>query len=234
MIMEYKECGLTMKQFLDKIHKKYEGERFTFAARLDPMACGIVPLVPREDFKNFNSYLKSNKRYNVKVMIGIQTDSDDVLGKIEKIDSKYFDKVEINRLKVYLEGERTGEIEQKYHYFSSKRIQKRRKGDMKEYSHKVSLYKSKVVSVGYIKIRDWLVDVMRDIDKVDKSCDFRQLEILEQWKKIEILYGDKMISYMNMEMDVSSGFFVRQYVRDKIDESKVPMLAYYIKRTKIY
>lgn len=232
MNIETKDCGLTMKQFLSNIHLKYPGETFTYVARLDPMACGIVPLIPKSEFKKVNSYLKSNKKYKVRVMIGIQTDSDDVLGKIEKIENKYFD--DIDKIKKYMEGERPGVMEQKYHYFSSKRIQKRLKGDMKEYSHKVSLYNLKVLSVGSIKIKEWLVEAKRDIDKVDKNSDFRQNEILKGWVEVEKIYGDKKISYIDLELDVSSGFFVRQYVRDKSDEIKIPMLAYRITRTKLY
>jgi len=233
ILYEEKECGLTMKQFLENIHKKYPDKKYTFAARLDPMACGIVPLVPKDEFKNFSNYLKSDKTYMVRVLVGIQTDSDDVLGLVENINPELFGRLSKEELKDIFKKTSKLDFEQKYHYFSSKRICKRNKGDTTEYTHNVSLYNLKIFATGKITIKNWLNEAITDIDKVDKECNFRQDEIISQWKQIKNEYGNNMINYIDLELNVSSGFFVRQFIRDTSDEVNFPMLAYYITRTKI-
>lgn len=233
MITEYKDCGITMKQFLDIIKDKYPEDDYTFTARLDPMACGLVPLIPKSEFKNIASYLKNDKTYQVRVIIGIRTDSDDVLGKIESIDTKYFKSMDIGKLKPYFEKDDVT-FDQKYHYFSSKRIYNRlKKKEDVECKHKVTLYKSRIKSYGSIYFNNWVNQVMLEINKVDKSKDFRQTDILEQWENKNNCYGNRILNFIDLELKVSSGFFVRQFVRDVSEEINVPMLAYKITRTKI-
>lgn len=233
MITEYKECGITMNQFLEQMKLKYPEDDYTFTARLDPMACGLVPLIPKKEFKNINSYLKNNKTYQVRVIVGIRTDSDDVLGKIERIEPKYFESMDIGKLKPYFEREDLT-FDQKYHYFSSKRIYNRlKKKEDVECKHKVTLYKSRIKSSGSLSLNKWINQVMLDINKVDKSKDFRQSEILEQWENKNDCYGNKILNYLDLELKVSSGFFVRQFVRDVSEEMNIPMLAYKITRIKV-
>ncbi|ADO67104.1 putative tRNA pseudouridine 5S synthase [Cafeteria roenbergensis virus] len=233
MIIEYKECGITMKQFLDKIKIKYPLERYTFTARLDPMACGIIPLIDKQQFKNVNSYLKTDKTYQVRIILGLSTDSDDVLGKIQNMNPYYFDKIDVTKFFPYFEKNNIT-FEQKYHYFSSKRIYNRYKNKKDiEQTHPVTIYKSTVISHGTIYMKQWLTQVIYDINKVDKTQNFRQDEILDQWNKINCYSENKILTYIDVELDVSSGFFVRQFIRDVSDELNIPMLAYKITRIKI-
>lgn len=236
MITEFKECGITMKQFLEQIKIKYTEEDYTFTARLDPMACGLVPLIPKKEFKNIEKYLKNDKTYTVRIIFGIKTDSDDVLGKIENIYPQYFENIDIKKYKKYKKYFEKKDItfDQKYHYFSSKRICYRyKKKKDKVFYHKVTLYKSNILNIGTINFNTWINTIMLDIDKVDKSKDFRQNYILEQWKIKSNYYKDKILNYIDLELNVSSGFFVRQFVRDLSEEIDIPMLAYKITRTKI-
>ena len=82
MFMEYKECELQWISFW----RKWERSiliKVNIHRRLDPMACGIVPLIQKDEFKNIGNHLKTNKTYRTRVILGLKTDSDDVLGMIE-------------------------------------------------------------------------------------------------------------------------------------------------------
>ena len=232
-ITEYKEPGYTMNQFLEQIHKKYPKKKYTFTARLDPMACGLVPLIEKENFKDFDSYLSAKKTYTVRVILGLKTDSDDVLGMIENIDEDYFKYVHnLSNLYTYFEKENET-FEQKYHYFSTKRLIARMKG--KEdgfFKHLVTIFKSKVNGSGTLNFNSWVDDIVNDIEKIDKMKKFRQDEIINQWENMR--NRDNIVNYIDLELDVSSGFFVRQFICDISKETRIPMLAYLITRTSVY
>lgn len=232
-ITEYKDLGYTMNQFLEQIHLKYPGKKYTFTARLDPMACGLVPLIEKKDFKDFDSYLSSNKKYTVQIILGLQTDSDDVLGMIESIDLDYL-KYTYNPTNLYSYFEKEYEsFEQKYHYFSTKRLIARMKGkEDGHFKHIVSIFNSNVKDFGVLNFNEWVDSICSDIEKVDKTKKFRQKEIIEQWNNLK--NKDYILNYIDLELNVSSGFFVRQFIRDINEKSKIPMLAYKITRKSVY
>lgn len=221
MIIEEKYCGETMSVFLNRIQQKYMYP-VTYTTRLDPMAQGKVSLISKNEFKNINRYFNSNKKYTVKVILGYQTDSDDVLGLIERKNIKDFD---ISKLKPYFERSNFT-YNQKYHYFSSKRNSKRRNNKDTNFSHQVTIYNSKVLSSGTLSFFHWKNQVIMDIDKIDKQTNFRQEEIIKQW----LSENNSYLYFVDLELDVSSGFFVRQFIRDIIEETGIPMLAYRITR----
>jgi len=225
LILEDKKCGETMSVFLKRIQKKYNYP-ITYTARLDPMAQGKVPLISKSEFKNIKEHFKTNKTYSVRVIFGFQTDSDDVLGKIER---KFIREFDISKLKPYFER-LNYTYNQKYHYFSSKRLAKRNQKKDENFTHQVTIFKSRITSQGSLSFFHWRNQVIMNIDKIDKSKNFRQEEIIEQWQEQP---NYKSINYLDLELDVSSGFFVRQFIRDIIEETGIPMLAYNITRLYI-
>lgn len=230
MFFEYKPCGLTMKQFLESIKLKYD-KQITYTARLDPMAQGIVSIIEKDDFKNIKNKINTKKVYTVSIIFGISTDSDDVLGLIENIKNNIEPKDYIE----YFE-KKNYSYDQKYHYFSSKRISNRyrNKPDISS-THQVTIFKSKVLNLGSYNIYDWIDKIIDDINKVDKNSDFRQNKIKKQWKDLKKNFTFKSeIKYIDLELNVSSGFFVRQFIRDISEKINYPLLAYKITRKQIY
>jgi tRNA U55 pseudouridine synthase TruB len=229
----YKICGLTMKQFLEEINSKSE-IKYTYTTRLDPMAKGLVQLIEEKEFKNLKNYLNSDKKYQVRILFGIQTDSDDVLGKITGLDLLPFNnKNNLSKYFPYFEKLEQKDFYQKYHYFSSKRIQWRRnhKDIEKDIpSHLVSLYFSKIINHGLINFQEWKKEMIEELELVDKSQNFRQDEIIKQWKELEDI---TFLNFIDLELKVSSGFFVRQFIRDISEELNIPLLTYHITRISI-
>ena len=237
MLEFYKEPGITPLEFINNIKKQYPEQKLCYTARLDPMARGKIPVLFGDECKKMDLYTHLSKTYEVKVMIGYKTDSDDVLGKIETntettpktISSQDF----ITKYKSFFEIEKEKMIKQKYHYFSTKALlaRSKNKGEDKDYFHNVKLFSSKIIDNGELDFKEWCNTCIELIDKVDKTKDFRQKEIIEQWQNIK--NTNIKIHYITLQLHVGSGFFVRQFIRDISDKLGIPLMCYDIHRISI-
>ena len=245
MLEFYKEPGITPLTFINNIKKNYPNTKICYTARLDPMARGIVPVLFGEECKSMYEYTNLNKTYEVKVMIGYKTDSDDVLGIIEdqysyrnninNINTKILSLNDIiTKYKYFFKIENEINIEQKYHYFSTKALLARSKEhyNKEEYYHNVKLFTSKIIDSGELYFKEWINECINIIDKVDKTKNFRQKEIIEQWQNY-LKFDIKKVEYITLQLHVGSGFFVRQFIRDISDKIGIPLLCYDINRTSI-
>ena len=225
-MLAYKEAGITINQFINNVRLKINKDKIAYAGRLDPMARGMVPILINDECKNMNMYTSRDKIYHVKVIVGIQTDSDDTLGIIQNINHDY----DIHRIvETYSNIFNTNNviINQRFHYFSTKEINKRRRSVNIPSYHTVTLYNSSILSVGTLNKDEWVEEINRLISSIDNTKEFRQKEIIDQWNSIE--YTDK-IQYIELELNVSSGFFVRQYIRDLSNHINIPLMCYDIHR----
>ena len=231
MLEFYKEPGITPLEFINSIKKQYPDTKICYTARLDPMARGIIPVLFGEECKNMHLYTNLSKTYEVKVMIGYKTDSDDVLGILEKQDSYESHTYHLDT-KTYFELENEITITQKYHYFSTKALLARSKNKDTETTHDVKLFSSKIIDSGKLDFNEWIDECISIINKVDKTKNFRQKEIIEQWKTY-LHYDIKKVQYITLQLHVGSGFFVRQYIRDISDRIGIPLMCYDINRISI-
>ena len=247
MLEFYKEPGVTPLEFINNIKKHYPDKKICYTARLDPMARGLIPVLFGEECKDMHKYTKLSKTYEVKVIIGLKTDSDDVLGILEdnllhSLDNLLhsldtLDNLDKSKYKSVFDIEDEITIEQKYHYFSTKALLDRSKNkdkDTKEHTHNVKLFSSKIIEHGELDFKEWINECISIIDKVDKTKDFRQKEIIKQWQNIVNKEKENTkINYITLQLHVGSGFFVRQFIRDSSDALGIPLMCYDIHRTSI-
>lgn len=231
----YKNCGETMDQFINKINNKRNNiknnnKRVAYCGRLDPMARGKVIILENDDCKKVIEYNKKNKIYEVKILFGISTDSDDALGIIDKIDNDIIHTADLiidNNLFIY----KNHRFMQKYHYFSTKMLNHRRKNNHDDYFHEVEIYNSRIIShLETIDYEIWKDNIIKNILSIDKNKNFRQDEIIKQWHSLDI----KKINIIQLQLSVSSGFFVRQFVRDLSCLLNIPMMCYDINRVDYF
>lgn len=93
IIILWKEEGETPLGCIERARaegKISEGEKATYAGRLDPMAEGILLVLTGDAVHEKDTYLKLPKEYEVEVMIGVSTDTGDVLGIVEEINNNVF------------------------------------------------------------------------------------------------------------------------------------------------
>lgn len=85
-IVLYKKEGETPLECINRA--KEEGkiakdQKATYAGRLDPMAEGLLLVLTGDLVHKKDEYIKLSKEYEIEVMLGVSTDTGDILGKIQ-------------------------------------------------------------------------------------------------------------------------------------------------------
>jgi tRNA U55 pseudouridine synthase TruB len=226
-IQVYKPYGLTPKEIVDIVLEKTGAKKGSFSGRLDPMACGIINIYLNESCLTAKPDDKLNKKYRFKMGIGIHSNTNDLLGiptvvqndeiiiyKIEKSIQKYLEKLKTTD---YIQKQ---PIHSSYVVRNSDNIKNplwwwaklNRINEIQVPSFLRQLFDYKLLSSEYNSISSIARLAIERISLIHLKHDFNQLEIIEHWKKQ--LNNMDEISIVEMEITVSSGFYVRQLVED--------------------
>lgn len=95
----YKPVGLTPSQTISELKKakpELLNTPLTYAGRLDPMAEGLLLLLDSSIIKNKDEFLQLDKVYEAEVLLGVSTDSFDLLG-IPSLSSLRANRLSIKR-----------------------------------------------------------------------------------------------------------------------------------------
>ena len=82
MLEYYKEPGITPLQFINTVKKDYPDTKNMLYSKIRPYGTWVIPILFGEECKIMDLYTNLSKTYEVKVMIGYKTDTDDALGLI--------------------------------------------------------------------------------------------------------------------------------------------------------
>jgi tRNA pseudouridine55 synthase len=233
MLTLYKNRGETPLECLErfkKVNPEYESEKMTYAGRLDPLAEGLLLVLAGEECKNKDKYLGLNKIYEVDVLFGFSTDTYDILGKVLK--NKIYSSGQIpdkNLLKSFV-----GKFFQKYPAYSSRYFNKARSGELKDEEiteKEVEIKDIKIIGQKAISKNDLEKYIFESISLV--KGDFRQNEILENWKE-ELLKSEMNdFSIISIKVDCTSGTYMRSLANSIGEKIGIPSLALNIKRVKV-
>jgi hypothetical protein len=199
----YKQRGETPLECITRFAKKtpeLKGQKMTYLGRLDPLAEGVLLMASGEDIKRKEEFLGLDKEYDFTAIFGFATDTYDVMGKILEV-KKVENIKEMDLIKVAQVYE--GTREQKYPFYSSKMIAKRRTSpnplleqegegtsfpspDQGEgrvgFSKKITIHKIQFHKLETLNNKELFGRLLMDIARV--KGDFRQEEILTLWKEI--------------------------------------------------
>lgn len=234
----YKKLGETPKECVERYkleHPELRDVSITYAGRLDPMAEGVLILLSGEAIEKKEEFLDLPKTYVFKILWGFSTDTSDplgvILGKNEIIP-------DVEKVKTFLKKS-IGSFSQKYPAYSSKPVDGKplflwaREGKINEIKipeHEVSLYKAEFISRESVSKNTLSSDIKNNISLV--KGDFRQEKILEMWET-ELENGSENYFLDTVEVSVSSGFYIRQFVSDLASNFNTSALAFHILRTKV-
>lgn len=84
----YKEVGVSPGDMVKMIKILHPNKESAYAGRLDPMACGHMHFLFDEYRKMSPIYNKLDKTYQFQVLVGLNTDSTDILGKLYPLGSE--------------------------------------------------------------------------------------------------------------------------------------------------
>ncbi len=239
-----KPSGFTMNQIINKflddntISRNRNISKVCFAGRLDPMARGEILLLFNDECKKINHYKNLTKTYQFEIILGIETTSDDPLGIIKNIEKIKIDSLDLTKLKnLILDTSHPKTFLQKFHNYSSKCFNgqplwyyAKNNIEIESPTHEVSIYDFKIFDLKKYNSLEWKQNIIEQIKTIDSSCDFNQSFIIDQWSNLEM---DDFIYSIPCEIKVSGGFYVRQFVHDLINITKIPLLTYDINRIKI-
>ena len=172
----------------------------TYAGRLDPAAEGFLIILVGEECKKKNEYTNLSKTYMAEILVGVSTDSFDLLG-IPTFGSE--SKHIIKKVQEYLD-EHMGIFIQNYPKYSSPKI-----AGSKLIEHEVELKSYEDLSIEEILSEDVLTRVGEITSAV--TGDFRQKEIVEAWADVKL--PEKM-QLLSVTLNVGSGFYIRQLAED--------------------
>lgn len=235
----YKNEGETPLEVINRFKYKrseYNSSSITYAGRLDPMAEGLILLLTNEEVKNKDKYLDMRKTYKFSILWGFSTDTLDVLGLVGKTSEVV---PQINALKDYIEKSK-GVFEQTYPVYSSKPVNGKplfmwaREGRLDEIQvpkHVVEIYSANYVGREHVSYENVFNNIKNRIEKV--NGDFRQKNIIDKWEDVLVNTSQDSLTIDTFEIEVSSGFYVRQFVSDIASHFNTKATTFCINRTKI-
>ncbi|MFT5280896.1 MAG: tRNA pseudouridine(55) synthase [Flavobacteriaceae bacterium] len=238
--MIYKQKGLTPLEALEAFREKESIDisvKMTYAGRLDPLAEGLMLILWGEKCKDKELYMNKEKEYRVNVLLGVQTDTGDVMGKILQNTSDKnaytFSVSEISKKIEHLKGKR----EQTYPQYSSKTVQGKplwlymKEDKVVELpSHSVTIKDIEILDIYKREKDDVISEIKKDISSV--VGDFRQEDIIKEWEKSSY---DGEFSFITIKVHCSSGTYMR-VLAEEIGGALggIPACAYSIERTNIF
>ena len=236
IIVAYKPIGKTPLEIINilKRYHEYSKTKMSYAGRLDPMAHGLMIILKDDECYKQPLYHNFSKTYEFKILLGISTDTFDILGKItNNINSN------INTDNLYTTiNSIVGKQTQQYPPYSSARVNGHplwyyAKNNLLHTitipSKDIEIFKIAITKEESINSRDLQNIVETNILKLDSKSNFRQTEILEKWRTIiDINY-----KVMTITSDVSCGTYIRSICNLIGDKIKIPALALDIYRTKV-
>ena len=243
-----KSVGETPLVALERLRKERELPEslpLAYAGRLDPMASGKLLILVGEECKVQERYHSFDKEYEVKVLLGIQSDSGDVLGLVHPCGGGAVDRERVLPTLRKLEGI----IRLPYPHFSSKTVKGKPlhtwalEGRLDEIDIPVkesTIYKLAFGSIALISKEELLKTVRAKIESIPTvtepskalGADFRREAVRETWNRIAE-HPKSEYQVLSFTCTASSGSYMRSLGERIAKELGTCGLAYAIHRTKI-
>lgn len=237
----YKPAGYTPLQALDILRAEANIAKsipLTYAGRLDPMAEGLLIVLAGEAVHKKDEFLKLDKTYAVTALLGVETDSFDLLGMprqiIPHLTSPILGEEHIQRvLQSYI-----GEVTLPLPLYSSPPVDgKPLFQHAQENSLRAQNTPTRTTAI-YSCVLDKLETAQSDalltyLGTTSSSVhgDFRQADILNAWKTL--LAGQTTFQTITCTVRCSSGTYMRSLVQDLGIQLNTGACIYKLTRTHV-
>lgn len=236
---------------------EYIGVPLSYAGRLDPMASGKLLVLIGEECKNQTNYHKLDKEYEFSVLIGIGSDTHDVLGRLE-VDQKWqlqnqnssIDIEVMKKINAHI-PDLIGTIELPYPHFSAKTIKgkplhmwtlENRLQEIDIPTKKSEVFSLITTKTEIIKREDLVHQALKNVNSIPPVTelrkalgnDFRRVDVRKDWENI-LNDTDLPNEYLiiHFRCVASSGTYMRSLAKIIGQILNTNSLAWHIHRTKI-
>jgi len=192
-----------------------------YAGRLDPMASGTLLILIGDECKKQTQYHSLDKCYEVELLIGVQSDTGDVLGIVDSCKNNIYDTYAINPVLKNL----IGSITLPYPHFSSKTVHgkplhmwaiEKRLNEIEIPTKTSSIHALTIKSVRTVSKSELLSIVRSKIDSIPPvidprkhaGADFRRADVRRIWKNLEGKDTD-IFQIVSFTCIASSGTYMR-------------------------
>jgi tRNA U55 pseudouridine synthase TruB len=225
----YKPIGLTPRELVDEYLRRFPDKltRGSFSGRLDPMAHGAIHLFFNGRCGDAAKFHGRAKCYQFKMIFGVGTSSLDLMGVPNFVSSGLeFSPSSINAA--------IGEIQRRgvqklphccsYPLRNSAGLRKplwwwALMGRVDEIRDVIptfnrSIYRWNILDISKIKLEDICDLAAERVDKVSRQNVFHQDHIIQQWRALKETCGQETMQQVEIEIEVSAGFYIRKLVED--------------------
>ena len=245
-----KSVGETPLQAIERyrIHAGLDARTpLAYAGRLDPMASGKLLVLIGDECKFQKRYHGYDKEYHVDILLGIGSDTGDVLG-IVQCDQQVasYSMRQLNEALTALHGT----INLPYPHFSSRTVRGKPlhtwtlEGRLNEITipdKESQIYKLTFVRTYSMMSYDLLNRVMNKIETIPPvteqrkalGADFRRLDVRAAWKSVYDETPHTMFQLVSCVCIASSGTYMRSLTEEVGKRLGARALAYSIHRTRI-
>lgn len=81
LVLLHKEAGMTSQTAVTRVRRLFGAEKAGHTGTLDPMATGVLPILVGRAVKASDFLLSAEKHYRAELLLGRETDTEDVTGK---------------------------------------------------------------------------------------------------------------------------------------------------------
>lgn len=244
-----KEVGQTPLQAVEAMRAWYPGlseAKMAYAGRLDPMASGKLLVLLGEECKKQERYHGLDKTYRVEVLLGAQSDTGDVLGRIEGETPHAPARHTLIRAVRGL----TGRFSAPYPIFSSRTVAGKplhtwalegRLSEIEIPQNTTRIYSiriDKVHTMTGAAVYEAAIDKIRSLPTVTEEskalgADFRRADVEADWRRFLHKYEAETFTLVTITAEVSSGTYMRSVAEALGKKLGVRALAFSIHRTHI-
>lgn len=239
VIPVWKPVAFTPLEVIQKLKMQipeYANETISYAGRLDPMAEGVLVLLMGEENKKRKEYEDLVKVYDAEIVLGLKTDSFDGMGLVTGVSSQGVSREKIESTLMGM----VGGFDQAYPPYSSRTVggkplywwvRHNKLGEIKIPSKNVEIFSisdCEFENVSSGKMVEVLSPKIKSI-----SGDFRQEEILHEWKVFAGENKDTQFVKISFEIAVSSGTYIRAIAQDLGERLGTGAFLFSLVRTKV-
>lgn len=233
IIPVFKPLGASTHQLAKKIGELYQ-TKATHTGTLDPMAEGVVIVLCDQDRFQKEAYSNFKKTYEVKLLLGVSTDSDDLLG---LITTRGFSDAPVRESLIDESNKIVGNHTQIIHPFSAKRTQGVSFFDVskKGMSPPAITEPVELFSIDVLDQEQCAAEVFTKIvrDKISRvEGEFRQIEVLKGWETLLSEEKNTQLTIIRIKIVCSKRTYIRSLVRYLSTKIGHPLTVVELVRTR--